>query len=100
MASLPCCHKNERLKSAPPANKKDKQQLLNLTLSQHLLISMPDIEQKYSALESSIHANCSNPDNVELQARLKYMLVVANLGRIAEGFVCSTGLRTPSRSRT
>ena len=55
---------------------------------------MPDVEQKYSALESSIRANCSNPDNADLQARLKDMLeVVANLGRIAEDFGCSTGLR-------
>ena len=35
---------------------------------------MPDVEQKFSALESSIRANCSNPDNAELQARLKDML--------------------------
>ena len=72
-----------------------KQQLLNLTsLSQHFLMSMPDVEQKYSALENSIRTNCSNPDNADLQARLKDMLeVVANLGRIAEGFACSTGLR-------
>ena len=55
---------------------------------------MPDVEQKYSTLKSSIRANCSNPDNVDLQARLKDMLeVVANLGRIAEGFGCSTRLR-------
>jgi flagellar biosynthesis/type III secretory pathway chaperone len=77
------------------------QQLSNLTsLSQNFLTFMPDVEQKFSALESSIRANCSNPDNAELQARVKDMLeVVANLGRIAEGFACSTGLRlVPVRS--
>lgn len=72
-----------------------KQQLANLTsLSQNFLNFMPDVEQKFSALESSIRANCSNPENVELQNRVKDMIeVVANLGRIAEGFACSTGLR-------
>ena len=61
---------------------------------------MPDVEQKYSTLESSIRANCSNPDNAKLQAQLKDMLeVVSNRGRIAEGFACSTGLRlVPVRS--
>ncbi|KAH9060359.1 hypothetical protein EDB83DRAFT_2387161 [Lactarius deliciosus] len=69
--------------------REQKQQLTTLTsLSQHFLTFMPDVEQKFSALESSIRANCTNPDNVELQNR-----VVASLGRIAEGFACSTGLR-------
>ena len=75
--------------------REQKQQLANLTsLSQNFLTFMPDIEQKFSSLESSIRANCTNPDNAELQARLKDMVeVVANIGRIAEGFACSTGLR-------
>ena len=61
---------------------------------------MPDVEQKFSALESSIRATCTNPDNAELQTRLKDMVeVIANLGRIAEGFACATGLRlVPMRS--
>ncbi|KAI9453147.1 hypothetical protein BJY52DRAFT_861579 [Lactarius psammicola] len=72
-----------------------KQQLANLTsLSQHFLTFMPDVEQKFSALESTIRANCTNPDNVDLQNRVRDMVeVVAGLGRIAEGFACSTGLR-------
>lgn len=75
--------------------REQKQQLTSLTsLSQHFLTFMPDVEQKFSALESSIRANCTNPDNVELQNRVKDMVeVVASLGRIAEGFACSTGLR-------
>ncbi|KAI0296506.1 hypothetical protein B0F90DRAFT_1033646 [Multifurca ochricompacta] len=72
-----------------------KQQLANLTaLSQNFLTFMPDVEQKFSALEGSIRSNCPNNDNTELQNRIKDMVeVVANLGRIAEGFACSTGLR-------
>ncbi|KAH8997679.1 hypothetical protein EDB86DRAFT_2914303 [Lactarius hatsudake] len=75
--------------------REQKQQLTSITsLSQHFLTFMPDVEQKFSALESSIRANCTNPDNVELQNRVKDMVeVVASLGRIAEGFACSTGLR-------
>ncbi|KAH9170144.1 hypothetical protein EDB89DRAFT_1979868 [Lactarius sanguifluus] len=75
--------------------REQKQQLTTLTsLSQHFLTFMPDVEHKFSALESSIRANCTNPDNVELQNRVKDMVeVVASLGRIAEGFACSTGLR-------
>ena len=93
MASSFCCHMNEQLQRAPPGNASNK--LSNPTsLSQHFLMYMPDVEQKYSTLESSIRANCSNPDNAKLQAQLKDMLeVVANRGRIAEGFACSTGLR-------
>jgi len=78
-----------------------KQQLGNLSsLSQHFLTFMPDVEQKFLALESSIRANCTNPDNAELQNRVKDMVeVVASLGRIAEGFACSTGLHLmPVRS--
>ncbi|KAI9442759.1 hypothetical protein H4582DRAFT_1930758 [Lactarius indigo] len=76
--------------------REQKQQLANLaSLSQHFLTFMPDVEQKFSALEASIRANCTNNnDNVELQNRVKDMVeVVASLGRIAEGFACSTGLR-------
>ena len=62
---------------------------------------MPDVEQKHSAPKSSICTNSSNPDNTELQARLKDILAaVANLGRIAESFAWSTGLRlVPVRSK-
>lgn len=72
-----------------------KQQLSNLTsLTQHFLTFMPDVEQKFLALENSIRTNCTNPENAELQGRVKDMVeVVANLGRIAEGLACSTGLR-------
>jgi flagellar biosynthesis/type III secretory pathway chaperone len=72
-----------------------KQQLASLTaLSQHFLTFMPDVEQKFSALEGSIRNNCPVADNSDLQNRVKDMVeVVANLGRIAEGFACSTGLR-------
>ncbi|KAH9062354.1 hypothetical protein EDB87DRAFT_1606636 [Lactarius vividus] len=75
--------------------REQKQQLSAITsLSQHFLTFMPDVEQKFSALESSIRANCTSPDNIELQNRVKDMVeVVASLGRIAEGFACSTGLR-------
>ena len=71
----------------------------DLSLSTFLMF-MLDVEQKYSALEISIRANCSNPDNAMLQARLNDMLeIVANRGRISEGFACSTGLRlVPVRS--
>jgi hypothetical protein len=81
--------------TAESNTREHKQQLANLTsLSQNFLTFMPDVEQKFSALESSIRTNCSNPENAELQARVKDMIeVVANLGRIAEGFACSTGLR-------
>ena len=91
---------SEERTTAESTTREHKQQLSNLTLSQNFLIFMPDVEQKFSALESSIRTNCSNPDNAELQARLKDMLeVVANLGRMAEGFACSTGLRlVPVRS--
>jgi hypothetical protein len=53
---------------------------------------------KISALESSIRTNYTNPDKPN--CCLKDMLeVVANLGRIAEGFACSTWLRlVPVRS--
>jgi hypothetical protein len=78
-----------------------KQQLANLTaLSQHFLSFMPDVEQKFSALETSIRSHCPSADNSDLQNRVKDMVeVVASLGRIAEGFACSTGLRLmPVRS--
>jgi hypothetical protein len=91
--------------TAESTTREHKQQLSNMTsLSQHFLLFMPDVEQKLSALESEIRTNactnCLNPESTELQARLKDMLeVVANLGRIAEGFACSTGLRlVPVRS--
>jgi len=72
-----------------------KQQIAHMTsLTQHFLTIMPDIEQKFASLEGSIRNHCPNPDNAELQNRLKDMVeVVANIGRIAEGFACSTGLR-------
>jgi hypothetical protein len=72
-----------------------KKQLDHLTrLSQNFLTFMPDVEQKFLALENSINTNCTNPNDVELQSRVKDMVeVIANLGRIAEGFACSTGLR-------
>ena len=72
-----------------------KQQLASLTaISQHFLTFMRDVEQKFSALEGSIRNNCPVADNSDLQNRVKDMVeVVANLGRIAEGFACSTGLR-------
>ncbi|KAF8257945.1 hypothetical protein EI94DRAFT_1791385 [Lactarius quietus] len=85
---------NERT-TAETNTREHKQQLANLTsLSSNFLSFMPDVEQKFLALESSIRSNCSNPENADLQARVKDMVeVVANLGRIAEGFACSTGLR-------
>lgn len=51
--------------------------------------------------QSSIRTNYSNPDNAELQARLKDMSeAVVNLGHIAESFACSTGLcLVPVRSK-
>ena len=72
-----------------------KEQLANLTsLSKNFLTFMPNIEQKFSSLEVSILTNCTNLDNAELQAPLNNMgEVIADIGRIAEGFVCSTGLR-------
>ena len=73
----------------------NKQQLNNLvTISQNLLGFMPDVEQKFSALESFIRGNCTIADEPELQDRVNDMAqVVANLRRIAESFACSTGLR-------
>jgi hypothetical protein len=72
------------------------QPALNLTsLSQHFLFFTSDVEQKFSALESSIHINCTNPDNLnaELLALVKYIIeVVPNLGCIADDFGCSNGL--------
>jgi hypothetical protein len=83
-------------RSASDRNTQDhKQQLANLTaLSQHFLSFMPDVEQKLSALETSIRSHGPIPDNSDLQNRVKDMVeLVVNLGRIAEGFACSTGLR-------
>jgi hypothetical protein len=73
----------------------NKQQLSNLvTLSQNLLGFMPDVEQKFLALESFIHGNCTIANDPELQDRVNDMVqVIANLRRIAESFACSTGLR-------
>jgi len=73
----------------------NKQQLTNLmTLSQNLLGFMPDVEQKFSALESFIRGNCTIADEPELQDRVNDMVqVIVNLRRIAESFACSTGLR-------
>jgi hypothetical protein len=72
-----------------------KQQLAHLTaLSQNFLSFMPDVELKFSSLETLIRNNYSSANNTELQDRVKDMAeVVANLGRFAEGFACSTGLR-------
>ena len=74
-----------------------KQQLAHLTaLSQNFLSFMPDVEQKFSSLESLIRHNCSgtNLNNTEVHDRVNDMAeVVANLRRFAEGFACSTGLR-------
>jgi hypothetical protein len=74
----------------------NKQQLNNMvTLSQNFLYSMPDVEQKFSALESSIRVNkCKISDDDELEDRISDMAeVVANLRRIAESFASLTGLR-------
>jgi len=73
----------------------NKQQLTNLmTLSQNLLSFIPDVEQKFSSLESFIHSNCTIADDPELQDQVNDMVqVIANLRRIAESFACSTGLR-------
>ena len=73
----------------------NKQQLTNLaTLSQNLLSFMPDVEQKFSALESFIRGNCTIADDPELHDRVNDMvLAIANLRRIAESFASSTGLR-------
>jgi hypothetical protein len=73
----------------------NKQQLTNLvTLSQNLLGFMPDVEQKFSALESFIRGNCTIADDPELHDRVNDMVqVIANLRRIAESFASSTGLR-------
>jgi len=73
----------------------NKQQFTNLViLSQSLLGFMPDVEQKFSALESFIRGNCTITDEPELQDRVNDMVqVIANLRRIAESFACSTGLR-------
>jgi hypothetical protein len=72
-----------------------KQQLAHLTaLSQNFLSFMPDVELTFSSLEILIRNNCPSANNAELQDRVKDMAeVVANLGRFAEGFACSTGLR-------
>lgn len=73
----------------------NKQQLTNLAaLSQNLLGFLPDVEQKFSALESFICGNCTIADDPELQDRVNDMVqVIANLRRIAESFACSTGFR-------
>ncbi|KAF8499536.1 hypothetical protein F5888DRAFT_83251 [Russula emetica] len=73
----------------------NKQQLTNLaTLSQNLLGFMPDVEQKFSALDSFIRGNYTIADDPELQDRVNDMVqVITNLRRIAESFACSTGLR-------
>jgi flagellar biosynthesis/type III secretory pathway chaperone len=73
----------------------NKQQLTNLvTLSQNLLGFMPDVEQKFLALENFIRGNCTIADEPELQDRVNDMVqVIANLRRIAESFACSAGLR-------
>jgi hypothetical protein len=73
----------------------NKQQLTNLvTLSQNFLGFIPDVEQKFSALESLIRGNCTITNNAELQDRVNDMVqVIANLRRTAESLACSTGLR-------
>ena len=73
----------------------NKQQLTNLvTLSQNFLGYLPDVEQKFSALENSIPINSTNGDNTVLQDRLNDMeQAIVNLRRIAESFASSTGLR-------
>jgi len=73
----------------------NKQQLTNLlTLSQNFLGYLPDVEQKFSALENSIPINSTNADNAGLQDRLNDMeQAIVNLRRIAESFASSTGLR-------
>jgi hypothetical protein len=81
--------------SSERSTRDNKQQLTNLvTLSQILLGFIPDVEQKFSALESSIHGNCTIADDPELQDRVNDMVqIIANLRRIAESFACSTVLR-------
>ena len=73
----------------------NKQQLTNLvTLSQNLFGFMPDVEQKFLALESFIRSNCTIADDPELQDRINDMVqVIANLRRIAESLACSSGFR-------
>ena len=73
----------------------NKQQLNNLvSLSQNLLGFIPDVEQKFLALEIFIRGNCTIADEPELQDRVNDMVqVITNLRRIAESFACSTGLR-------
>jgi hypothetical protein len=73
----------------------NKQQFSNLlTLSQNFLGFIPEVEQKFAALESQIHDKCSSANNAEMEDRLNDMdQVITNLKRIAEGFACSTGLR-------
>jgi hypothetical protein len=80
----------------------NKQQLGNLvTLSQNFLGFIPDVEQKFSALENSIRINCANVDNAGLQDRLNDMeQTVINLRRIAESFASSAGLRLVPVSST
>lgn len=80
----------------------NKQQISNLvTLSQNFLGFIPDVEQKFSALETSIRANCINVDNPEVQERLNDMeQAIATLTRIAESFASSTGLRLVPVSST
>lgn len=70
----------------------NKQQLTNLVaLSQNLLGFIPDVEQKFLALETFIRGYCDEPG---LQDRVNDMVqVITNLRRIAESFACSTGLR-------
>jgi hypothetical protein len=80
----------------------NKQQISNLvTLSQNFLGFIPDAEQKFSALETSIRATCTNVDNAEVQERLNDMeQAIATLTRIAESFASSTGLRLVPVSST
>lgn len=80
----------------------NKQQISNLvTLSQNFLGFIPDVEQKFSALETSIRANCTNVDNADVQERLNDMeQAVTTLSRIAESFASSTGLRLVPVSST
>jgi hypothetical protein len=81
--------------SSERSTRDNKQQLTNLvTLSQNFLGYLPDVEQKFSALENSIPINSTNADNAGLQDRLNDMeQAIVNLRRIAESFASSTGLR-------
>lgn len=77
------------------STRNNKQQLTDLAaLSQNLLGFLPEVEQKFSSLESFICGNCTVADDPELQDRVNDMAqVIANLRRIAESFACSTGFR-------